>query len=102
MQHSFNSVRIFVVVVTLVVAALSPLWSSATPLSQATNTTPSGVDPDKPSSEMNHHIAGIFLIALGVIVICSKNDRSRAWLKWLPPVLFIGAGLFLAAWCGRS
>ena len=98
MQHSFNSVRIFVVAVALVVAVLSPLWLSATPLSQATNTIPSGVDPDKPSSEMNHHIAGIFLIAIGLSVIWSKNDRSPAWLKWLPPVLFIGTGLFLAAW----
>jgi hypothetical protein len=47
---------------------------------------------------MNHHIAGIFLIAIGVSVIWSKHDRSRAWLRWLPPILFIGAGLFLAAW----
>lgn len=98
MQHSFNSVRIFVVFFALMVAALSPLWLSATPLSQATTTAASGVDPDKPSSEMNHHIAGIFLIAIGLSVIWSKNDRSRPWLKWLPPILFIGAGLFLAAW----
>lgn len=98
MQHSFNSARTFVVFFALMVAALSPLWLSATLLSQATTTAASGVDPDKPSSEMNHHIAGIFLIAIGLSVIWSKNDRSRAWLRWLPPILFIGAGLFLAAW----
>lgn len=98
MRHSFNSVRIFVVFCALMVAALSPLWLSATPLPQATTTAAAGVDPDKPSSEMNHHIAGIFLIAIGLSVIWSKNDRSRPWLKWLPPILFIGAGLFLAAW----
>ena len=98
MQHSFNSVRIFVVFFALMVAALSPLWLSAAPFSQATTTAASGVDPDKASSELNHHIAGIFLIAIGLTVIWSKNDRSRHWIKWLPPILFIGAGLFLAAW----
>lgn len=98
MEHSFNSVRIFVIFFALIVAALSPLWLSATPLSPATAPAASGVDPDKPSSEMNHHIAGIFLVAIGLSVIWSKNDKSRPWLKWLPPVLFIGAGLFLAAW----
>jgi len=56
------------------------------------------VDPDKPSSEMNHHIAGMFLIAIGLSVILSKRYQSLAWLRWLPPLLFIAAGLFLAAW----
>src|ERR1700760_915849 len=98
MQHSFNSVRIFLIFLALIVADLCPWWLSATPLSPATATAASGVDPDKPSSEMNHHIAGIFLIAIGLSVIWSKNDKSRPWLKWLPPILFIGAGLFLAAW----
>src|SRR5215510_6480934 len=56
------------------------------------------VDPDKPASEMNHHIAGMFLIAIGLSVICSKRYQSLAWLRWLPPLLFIAAGFFLAAW----
>lgn len=98
MQHSFHSVRISVIFFALIVVALYPLRLSATPLSPATTTAVSGIDPDKPSSEMNHHIAGIFLIAIGLSVIWSKNDRSRPWLRWLPPILFIGAGLFLAAW----
>lgn len=98
MRHSFSSVTISVICFVLILAVLCPLRLSATPLSPATTTAASGVDPDKPSSEMNHHIAGIFLIAIGLSVIWSKNDRSRAWLKWLPPVLFIAAGLFLAAW----
>jgi hypothetical protein len=98
MKRSFNSVTITVICLMLIFVVLGPLRPSATPLSPATSAAASGIDPDKPSSEMNHHIAGIFLIAIGLSVIWSKNDRSRAWLRWLPPILFIGAGLFLAAW----
>lgn len=98
MQYSFNSATIAMICLVLILAIVFPLCLSATPLSPATTTAVSGIDPDKPSSEMNHHIAGIFLIAIGLSVIWSKNDRSRLWLKWLPPILFIGAGLFLAAW----
>jgi hypothetical protein len=98
MQHSFNSVTMTVICFVLILAVLCPLRLCATPLSPATTTAASGTDPDKLSSEMNHHIAGIFLIAIGLSVIWSKHDRSRAWLRWLPPILFIGAGLFLAAW----
>jgi hypothetical protein len=98
MKCSINSVTITMIYLALILAIVFPLYLSGTPLSPATATAASGIDPDKPSSEMNHHIAGIFLIAIGLSVIWSKNDRSRPWLKWLPPILFIGAGLFLAAW----
>lgn len=98
MQHSFNSFAIAMVCLVLIMAIVFPLSLSATSLLPALATAASGIDPDKPSSEMNHHIAGIFLIAIGLSVIWSKNDRSRPWLRWLPPILFIGAGLFLAAW----
>lgn len=99
MRHSFNSGNVTVICLALVLAVLSALRLRATPqLSPAGITAASGADPDKPSSELNHHIAGIFLIAIGLSVIWSKHDGSRAWLKWLPPILFIAAGLFLAAW----
>lgn len=98
MKCQINSVTITMIYLVLILAIVFPLCLSATPLSPATATAASGIDPDKPSSEMNHHIAGIFLIAIGLSVIWSKNDRSRPWLRWLPPILFIGAGLFLAAW----
>jgi len=62
------------------------------------NAVDHGVDPDKPASEMNHHIAGAFLIAIGLSVIWSERRGSLHWLRWLPPVLFIAAGIFLAAW----
>src|SRR4051812_27455934 len=98
MQPSFNSLKITVIYFALILAVLCTLPLCAAPLSPANIIAASGTDPDKPSSELNHHIAGIFLIAIGLSVIWSKHDRSRPWLKWLPPILFIGAGLFLAAW----
>lgn len=99
MQHSFNSVTTTVMFFVLMLAVLCPLQLCATtPQLSPASITPASGDPDKPSSELNHHIAGVFLIAIGLSVIWSKNDKSRAWLRWLPPILFIGAGLFLAAW----
>ena len=58
----------------------------------------SPVDPNKDPSELNHHIAGGFLLAIGLCIIGSERYKSLAWLRWLPPILFIAAGLFLAAW----
>lgn len=99
MRPSFNSLKITVICFVLILAVLGPLRLCAAPqLSPANIPAASGIDPDKPSSEMNHHIAGMFLIAIGLSVIWSKHDRSRVWLRWLPSILFIGAGLFLAAW----
>lgn len=100
MPHSFNSVTITVIFFVLILAVLCPLqlYATAPQPSSANVTSASGADPDKPSSELNHHIAGMFLIAIGLSVIWSKHDRSREWLRWLPPILFITAGLLLAAW----
>ena len=56
------------------------------------------IDLNKPASERKHHIAGLFLIGIGLSSICSKRYKSLAWLQWVPPILFTGAGLFLAAW----
>jgi len=58
----------------------------------------SPVDPDKATSELNHRIAGGFLLAIGLCIIASERYKSLAGLRWLPPILFIAAGLFLAAW----
>jgi hypothetical protein len=99
MQHSFNSVTTTVMFFVLMLAVLCPLQLCATTLQlSSASITPASGDPDKPSSELNHHIAGVFLIAIGLSVIWSKQDRSRPWLRWLAPILFIAAGLFLAAW----
>jgi hypothetical protein len=99
MQHSFNSVTTTVVFVVLMLAVLCPLQLCATtPQLSSASITPASGDPDKPSSELNHHVAGMFLIAIGLSVIWSKNDKSRPWLRWLAPILFITAGVLLAAW----
>jgi hypothetical protein len=60
--------------------------------------TAAAVDPDKASSELNHHIAGLFLIAIGVSIIVSERYQRVSWLRWLAPLLFAMAGLFLLAW----
>lgn len=60
--------------------------------------TASAIDPDKASSELNHHIAGLFLIAIGVSIIASERFQRISWLRWLAPLLFAMAGLFLLAW----
>lgn len=56
------------------------------------------LDSDKEASELNHHIAGMFLVAIGLSLILSERQERLQWMRWLPPVLFILAGLFLAAW----
>jgi len=47
------------------------LHCQASDLQQASaGQPPAPVDPDKASSELNHHIAGWLLVAIGVMVIC--------------------------------
>lgn len=58
----------------------------------------SAIDPDKVPSELNHHIAGLFLIAIGVSIIASERYQRIRWLRWLAPLLFAAAGIFLLAW----
>ena len=60
------------------------------------------VDPNKAPSELNHHIAGVFLLAIGLCILGGERYKSLVWLRWLPSILFIAAGLFLAAWSDRE
>jgi len=55
-------------------------------------------DPDKASSELNHHIAGLILIAIGIMVIAGNKYKELAPVQKIWPLLFMAAGLFLAAW----
>ena len=59
-------------------------------------------DPDKAASELNHHIAGLMLIAIGIMVICGHRYKKLAFVQRLWPLLFILAGVFLAAWSDRE
>jgi len=54
-------------------------------------------DPNKPASELNHHLAGYALIAIGALVIAGYSEKLRP-LQLVWPFLFVTAGLFLAAW----
>jgi hypothetical protein len=103
MGHLFKSVNVkhCSLYLTILFAAFSffPLHLGAIyQLSSASVTATPEADPDKEASELNHHIAGGFLIAIGLSVIYGNRGGSLPWLRWLPPVLFVATGLFLAAW----
>ena len=55
-------------------------------------------DPNKPASELNHHLAGYALIAIGALVIAGYSSEKFRPLHLIWPFLFVAAGLFLAAW----
>ena len=55
-------------------------------------------DPNKADSELNHHLAGYALIAIGVLVIAGYSSDKLRPLQLIWPFLFVAAGLFLAAW----
>jgi hypothetical protein len=103
MGHLFKSVHVSrrLLYLTILCAAFSlfPLRLSAIQqLSSASAIAIPESNPDKEASELNHRIAGGFLIAIGLSVIYGNRRGSLTWLRWLSPILFIAAGLFLAAW----
>lgn len=55
-------------------------------------------DPNGPASEFNHHLVGYALIGMGLLVIAGKSAGRFQWLRYVWPLLFIVAGIFLAAW----
>jgi hypothetical protein len=66
------------------------LWTSTVPATEQ--------DPNKPDSELNHHLAGYALIAIGALVIAGHSSEKLRPLQLVWPFLFVAAGLFLAAW----
>lgn len=82
----------------LMFSFLLPSAMASIPRQSQHDVAVSPVDPNKDMSELNHHIAGGFLLAIGFCIIVSERYKSLPWLRWLPAVLFIAAGLFLAAW----
>ena len=52
---------------------------------------------EQAASEFNHHVAGLVLIAIAVLVLAGMAPRFR-FAKYAWPLLFIALGLFLAAW----
>src|SRR3954454_4509696 len=55
-------------------------------------------DPNKPASELNHHLAGYALIAIGALVIAGYSSERLRPLQLIWPFVFVAAGLFLAVW----
>jgi len=103
MRLSHNFVRTMLLFVGLALAL--PAFSSVGMAAQISDhglSASSVADPDKGPSELNHHIAGLFLIAIGLSLILSDHSRALTWLRCVPPALFIAAGIFLAAWSDRE
>ena len=64
----------------------------------ASTVTTVPVDPNKTSSEFNHHMAGYALIGVGFLVLAGLAFPNLRPIQYLWPLLFILAGTFLAAW----
>jgi hypothetical protein len=77
-------------------AQLYPQRTTGMLLTSTVSTTEQ--DPNKPASELNHHLAGYALIAIGASVIAGYSSERFRPLQIIWPFLFVGAGLFLAAW----
>jgi hypothetical protein len=58
----------------------------------------SAVDPNRESSEFNHHVAGWALIGVGLLVLAGFAIPQLRSFRFVWPALFILAGLFLAFW----
>lgn len=86
-----------------VVFLLNWSWSASFALQQsnlpnAGTSESSPLDPNQGPSEFNHHIAGYALIGVGGIVLSGlRFSRLRA-LRFIWPLLFLSAGVFLAVW----
>ena len=99
-----SSHAIFALAVFLVCAVCllpSRAAAQAAPASATAATPSSPVEPEDPykaSSELNHHIAGYALVAVGLLVIVGQSSPRLRFLRLLWPALFILTGLFLAAW----
>ena len=96
--------RLFVLLLLAGLPWVVPQLRSLTPADHhpAVNAASVLADPDKAASEMNHHIAGLILILIGIMVICGHRYKKVAFLQRLWPLLFIVAGVFLAVWSDRE
>jgi len=59
-------------------------------------------DPNKPASELNHHLAGYALIAIALLICLGESSPKRKIFHRVWPLLFIATGLFLALWSDRE
>jgi hypothetical protein len=61
-----------------------------------------GIDPNKPASELNHHLAGYALIAIALLMVLGESSERLRFCRRVWPLLFVATGLFLAAWSDRE
>lgn len=78
--------------------AAQPTPNLAARLSGILFLAPPAVDPNKAPSEFNHHMAGLALIGVGLLVIAGLRFAQFRALRFVWPALFLLAGLFLALW----
>jgi hypothetical protein len=64
----------------------------------APSSGPASMDPNKTSSELNHHLAGYALIGAGLLAVAGSVFPNWHSQRVMWPFLFITAGLFLAVW----
>jgi hypothetical protein len=99
-----NTVVLLIFLVTCWTAAFpARLWSQPSPTSSSKKASTTSVsldhpDPNKPASELNHHLAGCALIAIGLLVIAGQSSERWRSLRLVWPFLFVVVGCFLAAW----
>jgi hypothetical protein len=102
MKNSWSTRALSQLAIFLVVCGMagSPQLYSQRTTGMLLTSTASVTDPDpnKPASELNHHLAGYALIAIGALVIAGYSSEKLRPLQLVWPFLFVAAGLFLAAW----
>jgi len=76
--------------------------SLPTPTSTESSIREEHQDPNKPASELNHHLVGFALIAIGTLAIGGQSSRQFRFLQSVWPFLFVLAGLFLLAWSDKE
>jgi len=98
-QVRFKAESKLIPVIFLAVCCISTLFSAETSMAHWASAEQ---DPNKPASELNHHLLGYALIAIGMLVIGAQSSK-RLWpLRYVWPFLFVVAGLFLAAWSDKE
>lgn len=78
--------------------ASQPAGAASSNAASALSDASADQDPNKPSSELNHHLAGYALIAIAALVIAGQSSDRLRPLQIVWPFLFLAAGLFLAGW----
>ncbi|HWC18228.1 MAG TPA: hypothetical protein VG498_14500, partial [Terriglobales bacterium] len=72
------------------------IW--AAPALAANGSPVAAVDPNKASSEFNHHMAGWGLVAVGILVLVTVAFPQQRSIQYIWPALFLIVAVFLALW----